>query len=152
MIGENVFISAGYGAGASLLRLNETKPEVVWGGDDILSNHYATSVHHGGFLYGFDGRQEERCHLRCVEMASGKIRWSEDHFGAGTLLSIGDKLLILTERGELILARATPIKFSPLARAQILGSDCRAYPGFANGLYYARDKAALVCVDLRPSK
>jgi outer membrane protein assembly factor BamB len=144
-----IFISASYGAGAALLRFNETKPEVVWSGDDILSNHYATSVHHRGYLYGFDGRQEQRCNLRCVEVKSGKVRWSEDHFGAGTLLLAGDKLLILTERGELIAASATPEKFSPVTRAQIIGSDVRAHPALANGLFYARDKSTLVCVDLR---
>ena len=149
VIGDQIFISASYGAGAALLRFGEAKPEVVWSGDDILSNHYATSVHHNGFLYGFDGRQEQRCNLRCVELKSGKVRWSEDHFGAGALLVAGDKLLILTERGELILARAAPEKFSPIARAQILGADCRAHPALANGLFYARDKGALVCVGLR---
>ena len=147
--GVGIFISASYGAGAALLRFNETKPEVIWSGDEILSNHYATSVHHDGFLYGFDGRQEQRCNLRCVELKTGKIRWSEDHFGAGTLMLAGDKLLILTERGELILASAIPEKFSPVARAQIIGNDVRAHPALANSLFYARDKSTLVCLDLR---
>lgn len=149
VIGDQIFISASYDVGAALLRFNQTKPEVIWSGDDILSNHYATSVHHNGLLYGFDGRQEERCHLRCVELMTGKVRWSQDRFGSGSLIVVGDKLLILTERGELILAPASPEKFSPFARAQIIGSDIRAHPALANGLFYARDKAALVCVDLR---
>ena len=149
VIGDQIFISASYGAGAALLRYSETKPEVLWSGDDILSNHYATSVHHNGFLYGFDGRQEQRCHLRCVELKTGKVRWSEDRFGAGTLMVAGDKLLILTERGELILAPASPEKFSPTSRAQILGSEVRAHPALARGFLYARDKTSLSCVDLR---
>lgn len=144
-----IFISASYGAGAALLRFGETKPEIVWSGDDILSNHYATSVHHNGFLYGFDGRQEERCHLRCVELKTGKVRWSEDHFGAGTLMVAGGRLLILSERGELIAASTSTSKFTPMMRGQILGDDCRAHPALANGLFYARDKNSLVCVDLR---
>src|SRR6185369_9090306 len=124
-------------------------PQKIWSGDDILSNHYATSIQQKGFLYGFDGRQEQGCNLRCVELKTGKVRWSEDHFGAGTLLVAGDRLLILTERGELIMATATPAKFAPLERAQLLGSDCRAHTALANGLLYGRDKRALVCVDLR---
>ncbi len=152
IIGDQIFISASYGAGAALLRFNASKPEVIWSGDDILSNHYSTSVHHNGFLYGFDGRQEQRCNLRCVELKTGKIRWSQDHFGAGTLMAVGDKLLILTERGELIAAPATPEKFSPGGRSQIIGSDARAHPALAHGLFYARDKSSLVCVDLRGVK
>jgi hypothetical protein len=149
VIGDQIFISVSYGAGAALLRFNASKPEVIWSGDDILSNHYATSVHHNGFLYGFDGRQEQRCNLRCVELNTGKVRWSQNHFGGGTLMVVGEKLLILAESGELIAAPATPEKFSPLARAQIIGSEVRSHPALANGLFYARDKNTLVCIDLR---
>lgn len=149
VIGEMVFISASYGAGAALLRVAGAKPEVVWSGDDILSSHYSPVVPQRGFLYGFDGRQEQRCRLRCVELATGKVRWSEERFGAGALLVAGEKLLVLTERGELIVAPASPEKFSPTARAQILGSDIRAHPALAHGLFYARDKGVLACVDLR---
>ena len=152
VIGDQIFISASYGAGAALLRFNEKKPEVIWSGDDLLSNHYATSVHHNGFLYGFDGRQEQRCNLRCIELKTGKVRWSEDRFGAGTLIIVGDKLLILTEHGELMVAPASPEKFSPTARSQILGADCRASSALANGLFYARDKSTFVCIDLGHAK
>ncbi|HMJ91603.1 MAG TPA: PQQ-binding-like beta-propeller repeat protein [Candidatus Acidoferrum sp.] len=152
VIGDSIFISASYGAGAAMLRFGEMKPEVLWQGDDVLSNHYATSVAHGGLLFGFDGRQEQKCNLRCVDAKTGKIRWSEDRFGAGTLLGVGDRLLILTERGELIAANATTEKFQPTARAQVLGVECRANVALANGLFYARDKNALICVDLRQHK
>lgn len=149
VIDDQVFISASYGAGAVLLRVAGPKPEVVWSGDNILSSHYSPVVHHRGFLYGFDGRQEQRCRLRCVELQTGKMRWSEERFGAGSLLVIGDKLLILTERGELMVAPASPDKFTPAVRSQILGTDLRAHPALAHGLFYARDKGTLVCLDLR---
>jgi hypothetical protein len=58
----------------------------------VLSNHYSTSVHRDGYLYGFDGRQELGQSLRCVELASGRVMWSVDRFGAGSLLLAGDRL------------------------------------------------------------
>lgn len=146
---DQVFISATYGTGAALLRITDSGPQTLWSGDNILSNHYSTSVYHDGFLYGFDGRQEMGQNLRCVEFKTGKVRWSQDNFGAGTLMCAGDKLLVLTEKGELILADASPSAFKPLARAQILSFNSRAYPALAGGLYYARSKDKLVCVDLR---
>ena len=149
VIGDLVFISASYGAGAALLRFKESGPEKVWSGDDILSNHYATSVHHAGFLYGFDGRQEQGCNLRCVELKTGKLRWSEERFGAGTVTLAGEQLLVLTEKGELICASASPTGFNPVARAQILPYGVRAYPAIADGLFYARSGDKLVCLDLR---
>ena len=149
VIGDAVFLSASYGTGAVLLRIRDDKPQEVWSGDDVLSNHYATSVHHKGSLYGFEGRQEQTPRLRCVELATGKVRWSEDNFGAGPLLLAGDKLLILTEIGEVIIAPATPDAFKPSARARVRNSECRAHPALSNGLLYARDKDTMVCVDLR---
>ena len=147
--GDGVFLSASYGTGAVLLRLQDDKPGEVWSGDDVLSNHYATSVHYEGHLYGFDGRQEHGPRLRCVEWASGKVKWTEENFGAGTLIVAGGKLVILTEKGELVLAPATSEAFKPTVRAKVLQSESRAHAALANGMLYARDKDTLVCVDLR---
>lgn len=149
VIGDLVFISASYGAGAAVLKFKESGPEKLWSGDDTLSNHYSTCVHHDGFLYGFDGRQEQGCNLRCVELKSGKVRWSLDRFGAGTITLAGKDLLVLTEKGELIAATASPTDFKPAARAQILPYGVRAYPAIADGLFYARSNEKLVCLDLR---
>ena len=61
----------------------------------------------------------------------------------------GADLLLLTEKGELIKAPANPGGFKPVTRAQVLGLDTRPYPALANGLFVARDKRRVVCVDLR---
>jgi outer membrane protein assembly factor BamB len=149
VIGDRVFISASYETGAALLRVTEKGPEKVWSSDDALSNHYATSVHHNGFLYGFHGRQEHGPSFRCVELATGKVRWSEDHFGGGTVLLAGDRLVILHEKGQLLTAPASPDGFKPGPRAQVLPFEARAYPALAGRMLYARAKDRLVCVDLR---
>jgi outer membrane protein assembly factor BamB len=151
IIDDRVFLSASYGAGAVLLKVSDggARLEPVWSGDESLSNHYATSVHHAGFLYGFHGRQEQGPSLRCVDLATGTVRWDEENFGAGSLVLANDTLLVLTEKGQLIAAPAAPAGFKPTARAQILPFDCRAYPALARGLLYARSKDKLVCVDLR---
>jgi outer membrane protein assembly factor BamB len=147
--GDRVFISASYGTGAALLQFDEASPKVLWASDDSLSCHYATPVYRDGHLFGFDGRQENGCNLRCIDAASGKVAWNEAQFGAGTLMRIGDDLLILHENGELIRAAASPAGFKVKDRAQIVGHDTRAYPALAGGLYFARDKNTLVCIDLR---
>ena len=149
VIGDQVFLSASYQTGAILLHVENNRVEKVWSADDALSNHYATSVYHDGFLYGYDGRQESGPNLRCVELKTGKIRWSEDRFGAGTVTLAGHRLFLLKENGELLLAPASPDSFKPIARAQILPNGVRAYPAVADGHLYARSKDTLICVDLR---
>ena len=149
VIDDLLFISASYVTGAALLQFDPKGPKLVWKKQDVLSNHYATAVHHQGFLYGYDGRQEQGCNLRCVELRSGQIRWTENRFGAGTLILANDTLLILTDKGELITAPATAEAFKPQQRLQILGFETRAHPALADGLFFARDKRQLICLDLR---
>jgi len=150
---DTIFLSASYETGATLLRFHENGPDKLWADDGVLSNHYSTSVIHGGDLYGFDGRQEQGQHLRCIELKSGKVQWSRDDFGAGTLI-VADclptpLLVILTEKGELVEAAAAPDGYKEIGREQLVGFETRANAALANGLYFARGKSQLVCVDLR---
>ncbi len=150
VVGERIFLSASYGTGAVLLDVGPNGLTPVWSSDDALTNHYATSVRRGDYLYGYHGRQEYRPSLRAVEVATGKVAWSEDRFGGGTLLLNGDRLLVLRENGELMLVDASPRAFRPRARAHILEGTVRAYPAVAQGLLFARNEHQLVAVDLRP--
>ena len=117
--------------------------------DEVLSNHYATSVYHEGFLYGFHGRQEFGPSLRAVEFKTGTVKWSQDQFRAGSITLAGDRLLIVREGGEMILAQASPQAFKPLARAQVLPGVVRPLPAIADGFVYLRNENTLVCLDLR---
>ena len=144
-----IFISASYETGAALVRLSHGKLSKKWSADGVLSNHYATSVERGGFLYGFDGRQEESPTLACVEWRTGQVRWRKSGLGAGTLIQAGDALLISNERGDLIEARATPEAFVENRRAQILPTGVRAHVALSSGLLIARGRDRLVCLDLR---
>ena len=147
--GDRIFLSASYGTGAVLLQVANNTVKPIWSGDESMSNHYSTSVLKDGYLYGFDGRQEFGQTLRCVELATGKVMWNVDGFGAGTLLVAGDTLVITRESGELALAPASPKAFRFNARAQLLKGAVRAYPALANGRYYVRNESQLSAFDLR---
>ena len=149
VLGDLIFISAEYGPGAAALQLEGTTLTELWSSNDALSNHYATSVMHDGILFGFHGRQEFGPSFRAVELKTGRVRWSQDRFMAGSVILAGDRLLILRENGELVLAPASPDAFKPIARAQVLPETVRAFPALANGLLYARNEKTLVCLDLR---
>jgi len=154
VVGDRIFISASYETGAALLRVQGNTLAEIWSQDEAMSNHYATSVVHNGVLYGFHGRQEFSPSLRAVALDTGVVRWSIDRFKAGTVTLAGDKLLILRETGELMLAPAVPDAFRPMAQAQILPATVRALPALADGFLYARNSDTrnneLACLDLRP--
>jgi hypothetical protein len=127
----------------------DDKLTAAWRTHDKLDCHYSTPVLVEGNLYGFHGRQESGQQLRCVSAKDGSVKWSQS-LAPGHIIANKDRLFILTEDGELILTTATPDK-APLltVRSEILRGGHRAPPALANGLFYARDKSRLVCVDLR---
>jgi hypothetical protein len=87
--------------------------------------------------------------LRAVELRTGKVRWSEDRYGAGSVTLAGNRLLVMRENGELVLAPASPDAYRPIARARILPATVRAFPAIADGYFYVRNENTLVCLDLR---
>lgn len=149
VVGDRVFISSSYGTGAILLRVDGGDLVEEWAGDDSMTNHYATAVVRDGVLYGYHGRQEYGPSLRAVDLFTGEVRWSEDGFGAGTVTLAGERLVILRESGDLLLADASPDGFAPRSSARILPGIVRAYPALADGRLYARNVDTLVAVDLR---
>jgi outer membrane protein assembly factor BamB len=153
IIGDCIFISASYGTGAALLRPRETGIETVWSGDDLLSNHYATSLEVDGFLYGIHGRTDPgfspRPQLRCVELKNHRVCWQTDAVGTATLTRAGKRLFILTEKGELIDAAASAERFVINHRTTVSSSEVRAFPAVADGFFYFRNKNQLICLDLR---
>ncbi len=146
----HVFLSACYDTGALLLRVKKDGIEEVWTNDESLSCHFGTPVYHNGFLYGFHGRQDiEGGRLRCIEAKTGKVRWTADGYGCGSLILAGGRLIVLGERGELALVEADGEKYRELARAPVLEGTCRAHLALADGRLYGRDGKKLVCWNLK---
>jgi outer membrane protein assembly factor BamB len=150
--GNFVFLSASYNTGATLLDLSGAQPKQVWSSDEALSNHYATSVLKDGRLYGFHGRQEMGQSLRCIEMKTGKVLWSTEDFGAGTVALVGDRLLVVRESGEAIVAPASAEGFRPESRAQLLPAVVRSYPAIADGRLFVRNEKTLAAYTVEEAK
>jgi outer membrane protein assembly factor BamB len=146
--GDQVFISSNYGTGAALLRLRkEGNPEEVWK-SRVMQNQYATSVLHQGSLYGFSGFR-----LVCVDFATGTRRWDKVNIGKGSLMIADGQLIILSERGELILAEATPEACKEKGRCKPLGpGPCCSVPVLADGRLYLRNEKSMVALDLKEGR
>jgi hypothetical protein len=67
----------------------------------------------------------------------------------GSLLVAGDRMLILGQRGEGVIAKINPKKFEVINREQIIGGKTWSMPILANGLFYARNaRGDLICLGL----
>ncbi|MGY8671032.1 MAG: alcohol dehydrogenase, partial [Verrucomicrobiia bacterium] len=73
--------------------------------------------------------------------------------GFGSLFASDNKLIILSPKGELIIAPVSKKGYKPLTRAKVLAGKCWTVPVLANGLLYCRNADGdLVCLDLRAKK
>jgi outer membrane protein assembly factor BamB len=141
--GNKVFISSGYNRGAGVFDISKNPPEKLWENKN-MRNHMASSVLWQGHLYGVDENQ-----LRCVVFDTGEVKWTDKVSGKGSLSLADGKLIVLSERGELLVADPSPAGFKPLVRAQVVGGKCWTAPVLANGKIYVRTGPGdLVCVDV----
>ncbi len=149
VIGDRVFATAHYGVGALMAKIEDGQLTTLWENDDSLSSHYPTPIYVDGYLYGIHGQDRATpLHLRCVDAKTGRVMWSEDDFGIGTLILADGKLLITKLDGEVVLAKPAPEKYIELSRAQIGRSTTRALPALSDGMLYLRDEQFLYGVDV----
>ncbi len=143
---DRVFISTGYGVGAAMVQVQgppgSQRAQEVWRGRE-MKNHFNSSVYLDGYLYGFDDAT-----LKCIDAANGETRWRQRGLGKGSLIAADGKLIVLGERGALVLAEASPEAYRELARAQVLEGKCWTTPTLARGKLYLRNQSEILCLAL----
>lgn len=144
--GTQLFISTGYNKGCALLDLSSAEPKEIWR-SRVMKNQFNSSVLIDGHLYGSDGDSDKSASLKCIEFATGTEKWSAADVGFCSLMAADGKLIILTAKGELIIAKASAAKFEPISRTPVLTGRCWSAPVFANGHVYVRNAAGdMVCL------
>ncbi len=138
---DQIFISAG--DNGAVFRVKENGAEQVWK-NDVMKNHFGTSIYHDGYLYGFD-----QSILKCVDATTGAEKWKARGYAKGTLIIADGQLIVLGEQGNLGLVEATPEHFNERANAQVMNARCWTAPSMADGIVYLRDETEIVAVDLR---
>lgn len=149
LIGDQMFISTGYNKGCTLIKFTASQPEKVWE-NKVLKNQFNGSVLMDGHIYGIDGDQNSRCSLKCVKLSDGKVAWEEKSIGFGSLMAADGRLIILTEKGELVVAKADSAQFEEITRAQVLSGRCWSAPVLANGRLYVRNAPGhVICLEAK---
>jgi outer membrane protein assembly factor BamB len=114
----------------------------LWRSNRLRATNGPT-IYRDGFLYGFAGAM-----LVCVDADTTEVVWRE-RTGAGTLIAVGDELLILgQETGELQIASVSPKGFRLRHRMHVLEPGTRAVtgPSFADGRLYLRNLKEIVAL------
>lgn len=142
-----LFLSSGYDHGATLVKLAKQGDKIthtkVWESKVLLCK-FQSAVLLDGHLYCSDDKG-----LKCVEFLTGNLKWEKKRVEHGTMVIAEGHFFLLTEKGELIIAPATPEKYEPKTTAQILSGRCWTLPVLCNGRIFARDLDRLVCFSLK---
>jgi outer membrane protein assembly factor BamB len=160
--GDMVYCSAAYGVGAGAVRISGSGTQLTakeaWRSRGDKMNHWATPIHHQGYLYGIYGQESSSVTLRCIELATGAEQWRQGGVGAGGVLFTTGLVLVLTEDGYLVLVNPDPADYSEVARYRALNGSsssmkqlpvkCWNVPAISNGRLYVRSTTEAVCLDV----
>jgi len=144
--GNKIFLSSGYNKGCAVYTFTSTGFTEVWQSKK-MRNHFNSCVLWKGYIYGVD----DGSYISCLDFKTGQVKWAQKGFGKGSLMLAGGKLVILSDKGKLAIAEASPAEYRELASAQILPKKkCWTVPVLANGRIYARNNpdGQLVCLDV----
>jgi len=147
LVGDSqIFLSAAYGYGATLLELLPRDEEIavrtVWQ-NNRMKNRFSSSVLHEGYIYGLD-----ESILACIDASTGELQWKGGRYGYGQLLLAEDHLVVLTEDGELVLVYATPDGHDEVARTPAIEGKTWNVPALADGRLLVRNAREMAAFDL----
>jgi len=148
--GQHVLLSAGYGKGAALVRVESTGGG--WAASEVwksprFKTRFNPAVLRDGLVYGLDEGV-----LACIDPSDGRRVWKGGRYGLGQLLLAGEHLLVLDEDGALALVRAAPEGWEELARFQAIEGLTLNIPAAAHGRLLVRNKLEIACFDLAPAR
>jgi outer membrane protein assembly factor BamB len=149
-----------YGSVGLKLTTKDGKPAVeeAWKNKELTS-YFSTPVAIGKeHIYIVTGTtpgafSRPSADLHCIEAKTGKELWKKAKIGTyhASLMRTGDdKLLLLTDRGELALLEPDAKEYRELARSKVSGPETWAHPALSNGRLYVRDRAELICLQVTP--
>jgi outer membrane protein assembly factor BamB len=138
------FVSSGYGKGCALIDVSTGNFSIVYENKN-MKNHFNSCVLFKGYLYGFDDSE-----FKCMDFLTGTVKWSQKGLGKSSLMIADGKLIIQTEKGELVIAEVSPESYKEISRAKVLDGLCWTVPVLSNGRIYCRNhEGDLVCLDVK---
>jgi outer membrane protein assembly factor BamB len=158
VIGDNrVFVSTGYGTGATVIELSPEPGAASDGGQAAprlsvrevwrnirMKNQFTSSVLHDGYIYGLDENI-----LACVDAATGDLKWKGGRYGYGQVMLASGHLIVLSESGELALVRATPDGHDERVRFPAIAGKTWNHPVIVDGILLIRNLQEMAAFDLR---
>lgn len=148
--GDNqILLTSGYGRGSTMLRLTNggRSIEEAWFSEE-LDNRIGAMVKVGDYVYGSG---DTKRFWFCADWKTGEIIWKEKGLAMGNIIANEGMLYCYTDRGNMILAKATPEKFDIVSRFPItMGTEQHwAHPVLYRGMMYVRHGNTLMAYKMK---
>lgn len=155
-----IFMTAGYGAGSSLLKTDARNGSVrlirQYRPSEGLASEQQTPIYINGYLYGIQPKDAGGLRNQFVVttalnpekivISSGK----NERFGLGPYIFADGKFFILNDEGEMTIAKISPAGFKSLDKAKIIdGNDAWGPLAITGGFLLMRDSRTLLCLDIK---
>jgi len=140
-------LSSGYGTGSGRISLARA-PDGTWSASEIwrtnrLKSKFANPVVHRGHAYGLDDGV-----MACLDAATGKLQWRDGKYGHGQILLVGEHILVMAEKGEVILLDPQPDRLHELTRFSALTGKTWNPPALAGRFLVVRNDQEAACFRL----
>jgi outer membrane protein assembly factor BamB len=144
---DKVIITASYNQGSHMLGVlahqdGTLSVECIWESRRMKTKFSSASIIND-HLYGLDEGT-----LACVDLANGDRIWKDGRYGFGQHLVVGSHILLLSERGMLVLLEPSPEGHRELASLEVMQGKCWAAPTLAGTYCLLRSESEIACLRL----
>ena len=150
-VGEDrVFLSKGYGIPSQLIQVTREADgkwasERVWS-KPVLRTKMGNVVVRDGVVYGIDDID-----MDAADLDTGKRHWKKrrrPELGHGQIMLVGDKILVISESGELVLLAVDQKKYRELAKFQAIEGVTWNNPALSGNYLLIRNAEQAACYKL----
>ena len=145
--GDRVFLSSGYGIGSKVIQLavddaGAWSAELVWEAVTLKAK-FTNVVVKDDTIYGLDDGI-----LVAIDPTNGERRWKRGRFGHGHVLLVDDLLVVLSEKGEVVLIEPRPEEYVELGRFRAISGKTWNTPALAGDHLLVRNATEAACYRL----
>ncbi|MHB9132474.1 MAG: PQQ-binding-like beta-propeller repeat protein [Armatimonadota bacterium] len=145
VIGDNVFITSGYGRGCALFKITGGAANQVWENKEMQA-HFSSPIYFNGYIFGTG----DPGIMMCLDPKTGKTLWKQAGFEKGGIVAVDGTIIALAgNTGDLVMMNLTTEGYQELGRIKPLGGQSWTAPIAANGTLLVRNQNALLCLKLK---
>jgi outer membrane protein assembly factor BamB len=145
-----LFISSAYGGGSRVLRLARSggavSVEELWASQRVRI-HFGNAVRLGKRIYASNGDMGS-APFAAVDVTTGELLWRDRTVTRATLIGTGNRLVLLDEDGNLVLATPGESGLEVHGKTQLLNERAWTAPTLSGTTLYVRDRHQIMAVDL----